>query len=391
MRIALVTDTYVPQVNGVTTVVRRMVQALRRSGHQVGVVAPRYPEPEGERGGGGGEAPDELRIPSLPFPPYPAVRLTLPFRRRVTRFLDQLAPQVIHVATEGPLGLQGRAYALGHDIPLVTSFHTDFPRYARDYGVGALADVAWRWLTWFHEPSSLVHTPGETIRDVLRRRGLSQAVVWGRAVDTAFFHPDRRSATTRAALGAADDTCVILHVGRLAAEKNLEVLVEALHLAHGALAESAVFAVAGDGPSAPRVRDALPWARHLGFLDRARLAELYAAADVCVLPSASETCGLVALEAMAAGLAVVAADAGGFQENIRHRRSGLLVPPRDATGFAMAIVDLALNPARRRLLAAGARDEAAARDVAGEDHELLSQYVALITPPGKEASSCVAS
>ncbi len=385
MRIGLVTDTYVPQVNGVTTVVHRMARALRRGGHEVGVVAPRYPEPDG-----GGAGPAELRVPSLSFPPYPAIRLTLPFRRRVTRFLDQLAPHVVHVATEGPLGLQGRAYALRHAVPLVTSFHTDFPRYAEDYGVGALAQVAWRWLTWFHEPAGIVHTPGEAVRDLLRRRGLRQAVIWGRGVDTRFFHPDRRSAATRGALGVADDRCLILHVGRLAAEKNLNVLIEAYRLAHGALAETAVFVVAGDGPAAPRVRAALPFARHLGFLDRDRLADLYASSDVCVLPSATETCGLVALEAMAAGLPVIAANAGGFRESIRTRRSGLLVSPRDPAGFATAIVDLGLNPARRQMLAQGARAAAAARDVADEDRELLAQYTALLTPRGKDAAPCVA-
>lgn len=381
MRIALVTDTYLPQINGVTTVVRRIADTARAAGHAVAVVAPRYPHGSGGDGGGG----PELRVPSLPFPPYPSIRLSFPFRRHVAHFLDRFAPDLVHVATEGPLGVVGRRYAVDRGLPLVTSFHTDFPQYARDYGLGALAPLVWRWLLHFHRPARMIQTPGIAVRDELVRRGLRNTVVWGRGVDTRHFRPDRRHTGWRRWMAGADDTVIVLHVGRLAPEKNLRVLVDAWNRARRCLGPRATFVIAGEGPEAHYVATRAPFARQLGFLDRDTLADLYASADLCVLPSRTETCGLVALEAMAAGLPVIAADAGGLAESVRHEENGLLVRPDDARGFGHAIVTLALDAGRRRSLGIGARRTAENRDLRTEDEELLRQYDALIparnTPP----------
>jgi glycosyltransferase involved in cell wall biosynthesis len=236
----------------------------------------------------------------------------------------------------------------------------------------------------------VIQTPGEAVRDRLVSRGLTQATVWGRGVDATFFRPDRRDVAWRREVGAAGRVPIVLHVGRLAAEKNLDVLVAAWVGARRALGDAAVFVVAGDGPRAARVRRALPWARHLGFLERRRLAALYASADLCVLPSASETCGLVALEAMASGLPVIAAAAGGLRESVEHGRSGLLVPPQEPGRFADAIVHLVRDADHRRILAAGAWRAAADRDVALEDQELLTQYSALIPQPHHGDITCAA-
>ena len=186
MRIALVSDTYTPQVNGVTTVVVRIATVLREFGHQVAVVAPRYP-------GHVSTDPAELRIPSVSFPPYPAIRLSLPQFGAVARFLDAFKPDVVHVATEGPLGLTGRRYAMRRGISLVTSYHTNFPQYARHYGAGLIEPLVWKWLRWFHRPAVLTQTPGEAVADELQRRGIGRPVVWGRGVDTVHFNPGRRS------------------------------------------------------------------------------------------------------------------------------------------------------------------------------------------------------
>ena len=382
MKIALVSDTYTPQVNGVSTVLRRIVRAVSDAGHLAAIVAPAYP---------GGHPPDplELRVPSLPFPPYPSIRLSLPLRRRIHRFLDALAPDVVHVATEGPLGLVGRGWALANDIPLVTSFHTDFPRYTRDYHVPALEPMVWRWLAWFHRPARLTHTPGDATRAELLAHGITQAVVWGRGVDTAHFHPGRRLPACRRWLGGGDDTVVVSHVGRLAPEKNLDVLAEAWRLAHAALGSRAAFVLAGDGPLAHRLRSRLPWARQVGFVDRETLAILYASSDLCVLPSRTETCGLVALEAMSSGTPVVAANAGGLKESVRHQSTGLLVPPDDPHAYLDAIVELAVNPLERREYGVAARKLALERDTRAEDAELLAQYAALAGATDG-AASCAA-
>jgi glycosyltransferase involved in cell wall biosynthesis len=179
-------------------------------------------------------------------------------------------------------------------------------------------------------------------------------------------------------MAGADDTVIVLHVGRLAPEKNLRVLVDAWSRAQRCLGPRATFVIAGEGPEARYITSHAPFVRQLGFLDRETLADLYASADLCVLPSRTETCGLVALEAMASGLPVIAANAGGLAESVRHEENGLLVRADDARGFSHAIVALALDAARRRALAAEARRTAESRDVRSEDQELLCQYAALI-------------
>jgi len=383
VRIALVTDTYTPQVNGVTTVVARIANVLREFGHQVVVVAPRYP----------GHSPvdsGELRIPSASFPPYPAIRLSVPQFRKVASFLDPFRPDVVHVATEGPLGLTGRRYAVQRGIPLVTSYHTNFPQYARHYGAGIIEPLVWKWLRWFHRPAVLTQTPGEAVAAELKQRGIGNPVVWGRGVDTMHFNPGRRSAGWRRWLAGGDDTAVVLHVGRLAPEKNIDVLAESWAAARERAGQRATFVLAGEGPEARRLLARLPWVRQLGFLDRGRLADVYASADICVLPSKTETCGLVALEAMSSGLAVVAADAGGFRESIVHGSSGILVAPEDATGFAAEILSLVIAPQRRNEIAMAARAAALARDVAPENLALLQQYSAAAGHATPGATSCAA-
>jgi glycosyltransferase involved in cell wall biosynthesis len=385
VRIGLVSDTYTPQVNGVTTVVRRIVSLLRAHGHEALVVAPQYPStvmsPD----------PRELRIPSLAFPLYPDVRLSLPPFRQVAELFDAAPPDVVHVHTEGALGLAGRRWALRQGVPLVTTYHTNFPEYSRHYGVGFLEPVVWRWLRWFHRPASLTFTPGEAVRDDLVRRGLSHAALWGHGVDPHFFHPGRRDHSWRRWLAGGDDTLIVLHVGRLAHEKNLGVLIEAWRRAHDALGQRATFVVAGEGPEARRIESRLPFVRLLGFLPREDLATLYASADVSVFPSHTETCGLVALEAMASGSAVIAAHAGGFRESIQAGTTGLLVPAHEPRGYSDAIIALADDPLARFTLAAAARDYALSRDVVREDAELLDRYAALIHAARRPRSTTCAA
>ena len=368
MRIALVTDTYTPQVNGVTTIVGRVVEVLGRARHDVVVVAPEYPDSQP------GTVDIELRVPSVAFPPYPAIRLSIPQPRRVALLLDSFLPDLVHVMTEGPLGLVGRRYAVRHAVPLVTSYHTDFPQYARSYGLGTLEAVIWQWLTWFHRPAALTHTPGVFMQSELERRGLGPVRVWGRTADTTLFDHRRRDVALRRRLGVPDGAVLVLHVGRLAKEKNLMVLAEAWTRARAELGSRAVFVFAGDGPLADRCARAMPWAVRLGFLDRAELAALYASADLGVFPSSTETCGLVALEAMASGLPVVAANAGGFRESVTTWVNGFLIEPDDVRGFASAIAQLALDADLRHSMGAQARLAAVMADRGEEDERLLGDY-----------------
>ena len=198
----------------------------------------------------------------------------------------------------------------------------------------------------------MTQTPSAVTRAELLAMGIPNAVVWGRGVDSHWFRPGRRSQSRRSALGA-NHRALVLHVGRLAVEKDVDTLVASFTMAHERLGDRAVFCVAGDGPRAKTVRAALPFVHHLGFLDRDTLADLYADSDVFVFPSPTETCGLVALEALASGVPVIGADAGGIPESLRDGLTGFLVRAGD--------------PAASRCgewsprLVAPARDECAAR------------------------------
>lgn len=371
MKITLVTDTYLPEVNGVTTVLAMMRQGLLVRGHQVQVIAPAYDPP----------GPDDtgvIRRWSVRFPPYPAMRLSLPLGGDVGRAFDDFTPDIVHVATEGPLGTVGRRAAIARGLPLVTSFHTDFPRYAQRYLGGWAVRPVQRYLRRFHAPAFLTQTPSQTTRDELAVLGFRRPVVWGRGVDTHLFHPAHRSEARRAALGVTEATPVVLHVSSLAVEKDVATLVTAFQQARRELGDSARFVVAGDGPEAGMVRAALPFATHYGFIDRLRLSEVYADSDLFVFPSPTETCGLVVLEAMASGLPVITSDQGGVLENVRHALNGLMVPAGDAAAFGKATVDLARNVRGRGAMASAARAFAVARDWDRELDQLEPMYRAAI-------------
>jgi glycosyltransferase involved in cell wall biosynthesis len=369
LRLALVSDTYLPEVNGVTTVLRTMRDGLRARGHEVLVLAPRYDRP-------GPDDADVIRRPSMPCPLYSGVRLSLSIGPYLDRAFTRFRPQVLHVATEGPLGLVARRWALDRGVPLVTSFHTDFPRYAERYLGARAAGPVRRYCAWFHAPARVTQTPSEETARELRNLGLGHVMVWGRGVDPSHFTPARRSESRRAMDGAGGKP-VVLHVGRLAREKDTDVLVAAFRRAHERLGESVHFEVSGDGPEGAAVRERLPFARHHGFVDRDRLAELYADSDVFVFPSPTETCGLVALEAMASGIPVIAANAGGVLENVRPDENGLLVPAGDAGAFADAIATLIGDPVHRQRLATGARAWSERRSWSAELDVLEGMYASL--------------
>lgn len=351
MRIAFCTDTFLPEINGVTTVVGLMRDGLRARGHEVLTIAPRYPASTGA-----GAPLDEsglVRRSAVPCPGYGAVRLSMPFGDDVHGALTAFNPDVVHLVTEGPIGVLGRRWANRADVPMVSSFHTDFPRYAARYAGGWAVGPVKRYLRWFHGAARLTQTPSDATRDELVAMGIPRAVAWGRGVDTRRFTPTRRDEARRASRGAGE-VPLVLHVSRLAVEKDVATLVAAFRLAHARVGDGARFVVAGDGPKAPWVRAMLPFAEHEGFLQRDRLADLYADADVFVFPSPTETCGLVVLEAMASGVPVIAARAGGVVEQLREGINGHLCAPGDPEAFAVAIERLVRDVPHRTGLAAGA-------------------------------------
>jgi phosphatidylinositol alpha 1,6-mannosyltransferase len=360
MRILFCTDTYPPQVNGVSVVTALTVRGLERRGWECTVIAPRYPGTA--IAPGDGAATHIVAIPSLPLPRYPDIRVAVP-GARVRDTIARVKPDLVHCATEFVLGRLGMRAVRELGIPVCTSYHTDFTRYAAAYGLPWLAGPVTRSIMRFHSRAARVFTPSSHARDELRRHGVEQVEVWGRGVDASQFHPSRRSAALRMSNGLGE-ALTILFVGRLAPEKEVQLVIDAFAIVENALPPGSVrLLVAGAGPDAEALRRrASPGVTFIGSVDHATvLPAVYASADIFVMASTTETLGLVGLEAMASGIPVVATPAGGVAEYLRHGHNGLAFAPREVAGCASAMLALADDPVLRRRLAAGARRTAEER------------------------------
>ena len=374
------TDTYPPQVNGVSVVTGLAVAGLRKRGWRVAVIAPRYPrDPQiGVRQfvNDFGTPDLHVEIPSIPFPPYPDIRLAAPAYGRIAETIRAFEPDLVHCATEFMIGYLGEKAALRADLPLVTSYHTDFARYTEAYGAPRLRRTVSNYIARFHRRASRTYTPSAAARADLLALGVEDVEVWGRTIDIRAFCPDRFDPLLRLVNGW-EKKFVLLHVGRLAAEKGVHRILEAFAIARALLpAGSLQLVIAGGGPEEAALRRAAsPDVTFLGVLDRERvLPQLYASADAFVLTSLTETLGLVVLEAMASGLPVIATPAGGVAEHLRHGENGLAYPPGDVREMAHAMVRLVMNPDLRDSLALGARQTAERLNWEGELDRLDTSY-----------------
>jgi glycosyltransferase involved in cell wall biosynthesis len=361
MRVLYCTDTYPPQVNGVSVVTALSVAGLSRLGWECAVVAPRYPQATRntwkEDEFGGFTAAAILDLPSIPLPGYSEVRLAMPTLAPVHRLVEQFRPDLIHCATEFSVGRMGQMAAARAGVPLVSSYHTDFSRYAEAYGKAWLKNTVSSYLKRFHQRSSRVFTPSSVSREDLLRLDLTDVEVWGRGVDAQLFNPGRRSAALRQELELGD-RFTFLYVGRLAPEKRPEQVIDAFRLACDMMPKDSLrLIMAGTGPRERELRAvAPPGVSFLGFLDRRRsLPDLYASCDAFVFASVTETLGLVVLEAMASGLPVVAAPAGGVRDHLRDGQNGMAYPAGSAYAMGSVMARLAWEGGLARRLSAGAR------------------------------------
>lgn len=376
MRILFCTDTYPPQVNGVSVVTALSVSGLRRRGWTVEVVAPRYPADLPRIFEPGLDAEAVTAIPSMPMPGYRDIRLAAPARGTVRGLVRRFRPDLVHSATEFMIGRLGQSAAVAAGIPVTTSYHTDFARYTSAYGLPWLRGAVTRWIARFHGRAARVFTPSAPARDDLLRLGIRDVEVWGRGVDDVLFHPSKRSMALRQRHGLGS-AFTFLHVGRLAPEKGVEVILDAYARLEAALPPGSVrLVVAGAGPSLPGLRArASRSVVFLGNLDRTReLPALYASADAFVFASTTETLGLVVLEAMAAGTPVVAAPAGGVADHLRDGENGLAYPPLDAAACAAAMRRLVEDRDLLVRLRAGARRTAERRTWEHEMDRLDASY-----------------
>jgi glycosyltransferase involved in cell wall biosynthesis len=355
LRIAIVTETYPPEVNGVAITLSRVVAGLRARQHDVQLIRPRQSPAETAAASDGFQ---EVLLRGLPIPRYPDLKMGVPSRKALVSLWTRRRPDVVHIVTEGPLGWSALQVAARLKLPVCSDFRTNFHAYSRHYGVGWLYRPIMGYLKKFHNRTACTMVPTEQLRDELVRAGFHRLVVVTRGVDTALFDPARRSAALRAAWGVSDRSLVALYVGRLAAEKNLATVADAFHAMRQVHAGLRLVAV-GDGPARRDLANRVPDAVFAGTRSGEDLAAHYASADLFVFPSMTETFGNVTTEAMASGLAVVAYDHAAAGQLIRDGEDGVLAPFGDRAAFVEAAVSLARAPHRVAALGAAARRRAA--------------------------------
>lgn len=351
LRVAMVTETYPPEINGVAMTMGRIVSGLQARGHMVQLVRPRQHS---------GDHPamqpqfEEVLQRGVPIPRYDALKLGLPAKQALTRLWATQRPDIVHVVTEGPLGWSALAAAAKLKLPVSTDFHTNFHSYSAHYGVGWLKTPITAYLRKFHNKALSTLVPTESLRQELAALGFRNLQVVARGVDTALFNPRRRSSALRADWNVHDDHPVALYVGRLAPEKNLALVLRA-HAAMRAVQPHLRLVLVGDGPERARLERANPDLVFAGMRTGEDLAAHYASADVFLFPSMTETYGNVTVEAMASGLAVVAYDYAAAQQHIRHAVNGLLAPFGIADDYVQLAVALAGDRPRIRSLGERAR------------------------------------
>ncbi|TVQ92123.1 MAG: glycosyltransferase family 1 protein [Chromatiaceae bacterium] len=376
LTIAIVTETYPPEINGVANTMYQLVSGLQQRGHRLTLIRPRQQGESWPREAhpAATPAPVLVLVPGLPIPGYRGLRFGLPVYWQLRRRWRRARPDAVYIATQGPLGHAALHTARMARLPVLTGFHTQFDQYTRYYGVGLLKRFIVDGLRRFHNRGDATLVPTAALEQQLERDGFENLEIFSRGVDTRRFSPAHRSADLRRAWGCGDDTLVVLYVGRIAAEKNIALAVMAYQVIAAACPHSrAVFV--GDGPELPRLRREHPEFVFTGARVGADLATHYASADLFLFPSLTETFGNVVTEAMASGLPVVAFDYAAAREHLRHGQTGYTVPRGDAAGFiATATAAAVARPGLARIGAA-ARQQAESlsweRVIRGVEQRLL--------------------
>ena len=339
LRLGFVTETYPPEINGVALTVARWVEGLCQRGHAIHLVRVRQRD-DALAAPDSPDSPDTLRLPGFRLPGYPQLQGGWPAYGLLLARWRRLRPDLVHVVTEGPLGYAALRAARRLDIPVSTSFHTHFHGYSRHYHLGWLARPILAYLRHFHNQGVQTLVPTVELAGQLQSLGFLHTQVLARGVDTGLFSPSRRDPVLRAVWGAAPEALVALSVGRLAAEKNLELVIAAFQ-AMQRIQPAARLVLVGDGPLAARLRARHPEVVYCGMKRGEELAAHYASADLFLFPSLTETFGNVVLEALASGLAVAAFDYAAARTHVQPGRNGLLAPFGDADAFVAAAATLA--------------------------------------------------
>ena len=369
MKIALFTETFLPKIDGIVTRLCHTVEHLQRSGDRVLIFSP-----------AGGlteyQGAEICGIEGFPLPLYPELKLAIP-TPTIGEKLEQLQPDIIHVANPAVLGLGGLFYAKKLNIPLVASYHTHLPQYLHHYGLGMLEGLLWELLKSGHNQADLNLCTSTAMVEELRNHGIERVDLWQRGVDTELFQPHYANLEMRNYLSQGKpNNKIILYVGRLGVEKEIDrikPIVEAI--------PNTCIAIVGDGPNRQNLEQyfANTPTHFVGYLRGQKLASAYASADAFIFPSRTETLGLVLLEAMAAGTPVVAANSGGIPDIVTNGINGHLFDPADEKGAITATQKLLAQSEERETLRQNARAEAERWGWSAATQQLRNYYQKIIS------------
>lgn len=371
MKIAMVTETFLPKIDGIVTMVTRTVETLRAGGDEILIFAP---------SGGPAElfGAEVVSLPSIPFPFYRELRVAAP-RASMRRHLETFKPDVFHLFEPSLLGVGGIYYGKVLHVPIVISYHTNLPAYLHYYKLGFFEGPTWKLMRQRHLRADLNLCTSTAMMDELQAHGIDRLALWERAVDAQRFHPSKGSSEMRNILSCGEpEKPLLLYVGRLSAEKDIGTLRDVLRAMPGVR-----LAIVGDGPTRHELE------RHFrgtptyfsGYLRGEPLAAAYASADLFVMPSRTETLGLVLMEAMAAGCPVVACRAGGIPDAVEHGVTGFLFEPADRQGLIAAVGHALENSAERTQVCARARADVERHSWEGSTDQLRRYYRQAIEQP----------
>jgi glycosyltransferase involved in cell wall biosynthesis len=344
MKIALFTDTFYPDINGVARTLKRLTDYFDDQDITFKVFAPTTSSNE--------YVSDNIhRFKSLSFFLYPECRLAFPNLVQLKNELQQFSPDLIHVATPFNIGLCGVYYAKKLHIPLVGSYHTDFDHYLKYYDLQFFSKVVWKYMNWFHSPFKKLFVPSMETLQQLKRRQFKHLEIWPRGVDCQLFHPHYDQLTIREHYNISKKY-LLTYVGRLAPEKDVKTLLGVAKSLPPEVNEQIQWMIVGDGPLREEMeKDAPANMMFTGYLNGERLAEVYGASDLFVFPSPTETFGNVVLEALASGTPVIGADSGGVKSIIQNDKTGILCKSSNVQEFTNAVVELLTHDRKRKQMA----------------------------------------
>lgn len=343
MKVALFTDTYLPQINGVTKTLEKYVEYMEKNDIEYRIFAPVDGDKEYNN--------NIIRFFSFKFFLYPDCRVSLPNYFSVSKELDEFKPDIIHVVTPFNIGLCGLTYAKSHQIPLVSSYHTNISQYLEYFHLKFLTNISWDFFRWFHKHCKKNYCPSQVTYKLLESEGIKDLAIWGRGIDAIKFSPDNRDVDYRKLLNI-DDKLVFLYVGRISPEKDLDIFMETAKKLNKKYMDKIHFLMVGNGPLYNEVKEnILPNMTLTGFLQGEDLTKAYASSDIFMFPSPTETYGNVILEAMASGLSTIACYAGGIKENLIDEHNGLACNEKSKEDFYNAAERMIVNSALREKIA----------------------------------------